>query len=123
MCSDEAGIKKYAQKMNSGEFFALLGAILTMKPWDEIVGKDINRLQAKSTKGDAVMMSIYAEKYFKQINLVLGKVPSDMLLLLKTNDCLRHLDRLLKNPINTAAGIIICFFIYFFQLVHEWYSD
>jgi aarF domain-containing kinase len=90
--------------MNSGEFFALLGAILTMKPWDEIVGKDINRLQAKSTKGDAVMMSIYAEKYFKQINVVLGQVPSDMLLLLKTNDCLRHLDRLLKNPINTAAG-------------------
>jgi hypothetical protein len=46
----------------------------------------------------------YAHKYFGDIVALLGKVPSDLLLVLKTNDCLRHLDRALGAPVNTAIG-------------------
>ncbi len=43
-------------------------------------------------------------KYFKDIVNMLGKLPSDLLLVLKTNDCLRHLDMKLESPVNTARG-------------------
>ena len=33
---------------------------------------------------------------------MLGRVDSELLLLLKTNDCLRHLDRKLGTPVNTT---------------------
>jgi hypothetical protein len=36
-------------------------------------------------------------------------VPSDLLLLFKTNDCLRHLDNKLGNPVNTAIGEVCLF--------------
>jgi hypothetical protein len=51
------------------------------------------------------MLRIYASKYIKEINQLLGVLPSDMLLLLKTNDCLRHLDAQLGTPINTTLVI------------------
>lgn len=50
------------------------------------------------------MLKSYAHRYMKEIVLLLGIIPSEMLLLLKTNDCLRHLDRELGAPINTATG-------------------
>ena len=35
---------------------------------------------------------------------VQGVLPSELLLLLKTNDCLRHIDKQLGTPVNSAAG-------------------
>jgi hypothetical protein len=63
------------------------------------------RLKATGTKGENTMLRIYAAKYLKEINVLLGLLPSDMLLLLKTNDCLRHLDASLGTPINTTLVI------------------
>ncbi len=37
---------------------------------------------------------------------LLGVVPSDLLLLFKTSDCLRHLDLLLESDLNTSAGML-----------------
>ena len=51
------------------------------------------------------MLKKYAEQYARQIVGLLGVLPSDMLLLLKTNDCLRHLDTQLGTPINSTEGI------------------
>ena len=76
--------------------------MLTMRPWDDIVHKDRNKLQGKNTKGESEMLKAYAQKYFKEIVGLLGRVDSRMLLLLKTNDCLRHLDKKLQNPVNTT---------------------
>lgn len=50
------------------------------------------------------MLHSYAKKYFQDIVHMLGQLPSDLLLLLKTNDCLRHLDLKLGAPINTTIG-------------------
>ena len=53
---------------------------------------------------DAVMLQGYAQKYLTQIVALLGCVPSDLLLLFKTSDCLRHLDHMLGASVNTSAG-------------------
>ncbi len=100
--SDEEEIKYRCTLMNAGKLYTLLAAMLTMKPWDDIVSDDMSRLKSKGTKGEAEMLRSYAKKYMKEVIGLLGAVPSEMLLLLKTNDCLRHLDRSLGVPINTA---------------------
>ncbi|KAG5182505.1 hypothetical protein JKP88DRAFT_255919 [Tribonema minus] len=50
------------------------------------------------------------QQYFAEIQQLLARVPRDLLLLLKTNDCLRHIDRALGAPVNTflvAARIAV----------------
>lgn len=51
------------------------------------------------------MLRGYAHKYFGEIVKILGSVPADLLLVLKTNDCLRHIDKELGAPINSAVVI------------------
>ena len=53
---------------------------------------------------DAVMLQAYTSRYLTRIIQLLNMVPSDMLLLFKTNDCLRHLDALLGAHTNSSAG-------------------
>ena len=43
ICSDQENIKHYGYRLNAGEMFALLAAILTMRPWDDITANDISR--------------------------------------------------------------------------------
>jgi hypothetical protein len=50
------------------------------------------------------MLQAYAQKYLTRIVQLLGMVPSDLLLLFKTNDCLRHLDALVGSGVNSSAG-------------------
>ena len=99
--------------------------MLTMKPWDDIVeigseenyssslalkkvskvDENANCRDEKSVDANTLLLQSYTEKYFKEIVHLLGSVPSELLLLFKTNDCLRHLDRLLGTPINTSSVI------------------
>jgi len=100
---DEQEIKLRCDNLHVGPAFTLLAAILTMRPWDDITSKDVSRLQGKGTKGESEMLKAYAKRYFKDIVGLLSRVDSEMLLLLKTNDCLRHLDKKLGRPVNTAT--------------------
>ncbi len=71
---------------------------------------DINRLHTTQSAANNEKLKFYAQRYFKEIGKLLGDVPSELLLLLKTNDCLRHIDKELGCPANTAAGwSAICF--------------
>jgi aarF domain-containing kinase len=102
---DEKEIKFRCERMHVGPAFTLLAAILTMRPWDDITSGDMGRLKNKGSKGESEMLKAYAKRYFKDIVALLGRVDSEMLLLLKTNDCLRHLDKRLGAPINTAQVV------------------
>jgi hypothetical protein len=63
------------------------------------------RLKGGKTKAaDSVMLQAYTQKYLTRIVQLLGRVPSDLLLLFKTNDCLRHLDALVGSNVNSSAG-------------------
>lgn len=42
-------------------------------------------------------------RYYFEITELLNTVPREMLLLLKMNDCLRHIDRELGAPVNTSC--------------------
>lgn len=103
--SDEDGIKRHCTTLNAGKMYTLFAAMLTMKPWDDIVSDDIDRLKSKNTKGEKEILKAYANRYFKDIVGLLGSIPSVFLLVLKTNDCLRHLDKKLGTPINTFAVV------------------
>jgi len=102
---DEKEIKLRCERMHVGPAFTLLAAILTMRPWDDITSGDMGRLKNSGSKGESEMLKAYAKRYFKDIVALLGRVDSEMLLLLKTNDCLRHLDKRLGAPINTAQVV------------------
>jgi hypothetical protein len=84
------------------------------------------RLKGQGSKKETEVLRGYAHKYFGDIVALLGKVPSDLLLVLKTNDCLRHLDRALGAPVNTAIGKIeriLALFLWFSVLNRAFYLD
>lgn len=99
-----ADIERHCRGLNAGSAFPLLAGLLTQRPWDDITSADMSRLQSSGSRGDSVMIQAYADRYFKEIVALLGQVPSELLLLFKTADCLKHLDRHLGAPINTYAG-------------------
>lgn len=45
----------------------------------------------------------YARKYQREISQLLRRMPSELLLLLKTNDCLRSIDADLGRPLNAIS--------------------
>ena len=58
----------------------------------------------RKTKTENELIRHYAMKYYRAVSDLLNNVPSDMILLFKTNDCLRHIDKLLGVPVNTITG-------------------
>ena len=84
-----------------GEYYPLLAAMLTARPWADITSGEVERLRERGTAQDKESIRGYAKLYMRQIAIVLGRLPREMLLLLKTNDCLRHADRRLGAPINS----------------------
>lgn len=102
---DEENIEKYCRRLNAGDMYSLLAAMLTMKPWNDIVTRtEKDRFAEKDKDAQLVMLQSYAALYYQEIVNLLNDVPSDLLLLFKTNDCLRHLDRVLKTPVNSTTG-------------------
>ena len=98
---DTRGIAASAHALGVGEFYPLFAAMLTQRPWDDIANPDLNSLRADAAEGDGVMIRGYAQRYAREITLVLDKVPRQLLLLLKMSDCLRHLERALGGQVNT----------------------
>ena len=98
--ADTRGIKASAQRLGVGDLYPLFAAMLTQRPWDDVANPDMNSLRSNGA-ADNAMLQAYAERYAKEITLVLDRVPRQMLLLLKMSDCLRHLDRALGGDNNT----------------------
>lgn len=84
--------------------------MLTSRPFDEIVERSkTGSLKADfdpKNKSDKAMIQGYAQHFIKDIFGMLATLPRQMLLLLKMNDCLRHIDYTLGSPLNNlvAAG-------------------
>ena len=88
--------------MGVGQMYPLLAAMLTARPWDDIVDPRFDSLTNKrKTAADDSKIAGYVQQYAHHIADILNKVPPEMLLLFKTNDCLRHSDRMLGTPVNT----------------------
>mmetsp|Transcript_2372 Transcript_2372/g.3389 ORF Transcript_2372/g.3389 Transcript_2372/m.3389 type:complete len:678 (-) Transcript_2372:1160-3193(-) len=100
-------IKKSCSTLGIDEMYPLLSAMLMSRPFDEVVERSkTNSFTAKikiDAKSDAAMIRGYAQQYIGEIIKLLDKVPRQMLLLFKMNDCLRHIDHTLGSNANTLV--------------------
>ncbi|KAF4386096.1 hypothetical protein F8388_016348 [Cannabis sativa] len=94
--SDAKSIKENSVKLGAGEdLYALFAGILTMRPWNRVIDPAIDHLVIRGGDGDRSELQMYASQYFPQISELLRRLPRVILLMLKTNDCLRSVNNAL----------------------------
>jgi aarF domain-containing kinase len=83
--------------------------MLMSRPFDEVIERSkTGSFEAEKqidNKSDAAMIRGYAQQYLGEIIKLLDKVPRQMLLLFKMNDCLRHIDHALSS--NSTTNLVI----------------
>lgn len=100
--ADVDKIKKHSVAMGAGEdLYMLFAAVLTMRPWDRILDPTHDHLQVPDTEEERAQLQMYAAQYVGEVAELLRRLPRVVLLLLKTNDCLRSVDNALGAPVNT----------------------
>ena len=102
--ADADGIRSVSVELGVGEYYPLLAAMLTGRPWGDILKSSADmgaRLQERGTAEDKAQIRGYASQYMREIVHVLERVPAPMLLLFKCNDCLRHAERSLGAGVNS----------------------
>ncbi|KAL4422859.1 hypothetical protein ABPG75_009056 [Micractinium tetrahymenae] len=105
--ADEAGIRRHSTAMNAGDAVPLFAGMLTQKPWEEITQKgSAERLKLKYTEQEKEAIQDYAAQYAREIGELLRRMPRPLLLLLKTNDCLRAVDLALGSPVNSFVSTV-----------------
>eukprot|EP00736_Rhodelphis_marinus_P006729 Rmarinus@m.17469 len=98
---DVETIKEVATKMNVGSMYQLFAAVITSRPWNMVAQSSFDSLVIAKTPQERRRIQSFAQEYARDINGLLGQVPRELLLLLKTNDCLRCIDGHLGSPMNT----------------------
>lgn len=101
---NERGIAKYANRLGAGNAYQLFAAMLTTRSWDKILAvgdtADLDTLRAPASEEDKEVTAGYVREYADGIQGILRTIPRDLLLVLKTNDCLRAVDNALGAPAN-----------------------
>ena len=108
MMADLKGIESSCRDMGITKAYPLFAAMLTARPFDEIIERSkTGSFAAKSatpdSQADKAVIRGYAKQFMKDVFILLGTLPPQMLLLLKMNDCLRHIDYALGSPTNTLV--------------------
>ncbi|KAG7340058.1 ABC1 family-domain containing protein [Nitzschia inconspicua] len=110
MMADLKGIEESCASMGVTKMYPLFAAMLTARPYDEIIERSrtgsfqtpvSNR--SPESQADRAVIRGYAKQFLSEIFALLGVLPRQMLLLLKMNDCLRHIDMTLDTPTNTLV--------------------
>ncbi|KAI8336398.1 ABC1 family-domain-containing protein [Choanephora cucurbitarum] len=91
--ADEQGIQTYAQLVGGTEIYQLFACMLTGREWDKITQSDLGSTREVEEVG---RISEGALTYLVEVADILAKLPRPVLLLLKTNDLLRHVDEKLN---------------------------
>lgn len=106
--SDAKAIKEYSAKLGAGEdLYALFAGILTMRPWKRVIDTSADHLVVRGTESDRSELQMYASMYFPQISELLRRLPRVILLMLKTNDCLRAVNNALLQGSSMETYLII----------------
>ena len=108
MMADLKGIKEACHNLGVDRAYTLFAAMLTARPFDEIIersktGSFSAPNASPDSQVDKAVIRGYAKQFLKDIFDLLGILPPQMLLLLKMNDCLRHIDFALGSPTNTLV--------------------
>ncbi|KAK9189516.1 hypothetical protein WN943_018114 [Citrus x changshan-huyou] len=106
--ADANAIKEYSVKLGAGEdLYVLFAGILTMRPWNRVTDRAVDHLVIQGTDGDRSELQMYASQYFPQITELLRRLPRVILLMLKTNDCLRAVNNCLLQGSSPESFVII----------------
>jgi len=95
---NESSIRKYSQDLGGGAAYKLFSVVLTHRSWESMISaRDWDRPRNPI---DVVKFRDRATEYLPIVADLLSKLPRPLLLLLKTNDLLRAIDRTLHldNP-------------------------
>ena len=103
---DERAIELESKALGGGSAHRLFSSILTHRSWDKVKGRSLN--QPRTLAEIEAIRGKFPE-YFEKIALILASVPRPLLLLLKTNDLLRCIDRTLlgDNTSGTRSFLIM----------------
>ncbi|PIA59399.1 hypothetical protein AQUCO_00400344v1 [Aquilegia coerulea] len=98
--ADAKAIRENSMKLGAGDdLYALFAGILTMRPWNRVIDQAADHLVIQGNNSDRAELQMYASQYFPQISELLRRLPREILLMLKTNDCLRAVNNsLLQRP-------------------------
>ncbi|XP_076911927.1 putative ABC1 protein At2g40090 [Bidens hawaiensis] len=103
---DAKGIKENCMKLGAGEdLYALFAGILTMRPWNRVIDPAVDHLAIQGN--DHSERQMYASQCFPQITVLLHKLPRVIMLMLKTNDCLRSVNNAFIQRPSVESFIII----------------
>ncbi|CAO0795144.1 unnamed protein product [Mucor circinelloides] len=102
--ADEEGIRKYSYRVGGTDIYQLFACMLTGREWDKISQSDLNSVRESDEVG---RMSDGAMTYLVEVADILGKLPRPVLLLLKTNDLLRHVDEKLNKVADDRITYVI----------------
>ncbi|QHN82063.1 Putative ABC1 protein [Arachis hypogaea] len=106
--SDVNAIKEYSAKLGAGEdLYVLFAGVLTMRPWKRVVDQSLDHLVFNGTESEISELQMYASEYFHQISELLRRLPRVILLMLKTNDCLRAVNNSLLQGSSLDTFFII----------------
>lgn len=100
---DVSGIEKSATAMNAGHAVPLFAGMLTQRQWKDVTKwkAGTKRLNRKRTSEEKKEIQEYIGQHAQEIGSLLGRIPRQLLLLLKTNDCLRAVDKELGAGYNS----------------------
>ncbi|XP_057980529.1 putative ABC1 protein At2g40090 isoform X2 [Malania oleifera] len=100
--SDAEAIKENSVKLGAGEdLYVLFAGVLTMRPWNRVIDPSVDHLVIQGNDSDRSELQTYASQYFSQITELLRRLPRVILLMLKTNDCLRAVNNSLGSSLET----------------------
>ncbi|XP_010517404.1 PREDICTED: putative ABC1 protein At2g40090 [Camelina sativa] len=106
--SDAKAIKEHSTKLGAGDdLYVLFAGILTMRPWKQVIDTSVDHLVIKGSNEDVSELQMYASQYFSEISELLRRLPRVILLMLKTNDCLRSVNNELMQGSSLESFLII----------------
>lgn len=91
---DEENIRIYSHRVGGTEGYQLFASMLTGREWNKIHNAD---LTSARDQDELNRMASGAIELLVEVADILGKMPRTVLLLLKTNDLLRHVDEQLNT--------------------------
>jgi aarF domain-containing kinase len=113
MNADIPNIQKASKALGvDGKLYTLLSGLLTARPFDEVVERSktgsfdlsqTKKSEDRKSSTDKAVIRGYAQKFLVDILTMIDKLPRQMVLLLKMNDCLRHIDYSLGSPSNNLV--------------------